>query len=299
MRTQLLLPRLFRPIGYVLAIPGFVLGYLVVYQKYEIPGFGFNMWNNSSRFFSNFENFTNELALMLVILGLLFVAFARVKKEDELTGRMRLNALYWGVLVNFIGYTIFLMASYIDSVYSTPISEWVVSKFGNDLRYTIYNFFLPLVIFIARFNYLLFKKDNEYANKELRLLPYRPFQIAGKVTSLILAVLVAINMIANGIPALEQTLYILPLALLLWAFAKEKDEDEYIRSLRLNAMQLAVYVNYGILLLCDLLVYGVDFWAVQILGLFTIPLIFQISFQYRLYRSRREDSRQSTTLSCL
>jgi hypothetical protein len=281
-----------------LAIPGFVLGYFVFYNQYEIPGFGFNQRKQGNLFQKSFENYTNELALMLVILGLVFIAFSKIKKEDELTARIRLNALYWAVLVNFMAYAVFICLALANTVIHTSAVEWVMDEFSNGLQFTVYNFFAPLLIFILRFYYLLYKNKREYEMKEVRLLPNRPFNIIGKVLSIIIIPLVIYNSIQST-KALENAFWLLPLTLFIWVYAKEKTEDEYIKTLRLDAMQIAIYANYAILLLSNLLVYGVDFLIVQVINLVTIPLIFQIRFQYLLYRLRRQDARNGLNLSCL
>src|SRR4051812_41391331 len=108
MKTQFLFPRFLRYIGYLLALPGFVLGYFVVYQKYQIAALSFEIRKQRTLLLGTTENFTNELALALVIIGLLFIAFSKTRKEDELTGKIRLNALYWAVLANFSGYAVFM-----------------------------------------------------------------------------------------------------------------------------------------------------------------------------------------------
>src|ERR1700741_1660580 len=103
MKSRFLLPHQFRLIGWILALPGLVLGYMIMYRDYEIKGFGIFV-SPPSHFFHGpiFRGLTNTLALTLVIAGLFFVAFAKEKKEDELTARMRQNALYWAVLVNYL-----------------------------------------------------------------------------------------------------------------------------------------------------------------------------------------------------
>lgn len=299
MKTKLLFPLLFRVIGYVLAIPGFILGFMVVYRRYEIPGFGMIMRKQPTFFLPAFENFTNELALTLVITGLMFIAFSRIKREDELSARLRLNALYWGVLTNFIGYAVFIIIGWANNIYHTAVVEWLMDKLSNDIQFTIINFFAPLLIFIIRFNYLLYKNNGEYELKEIKLLPNRPFNIIGKVLSGIAIVLVGFGIANTELKTLTNLFLALPVSLLVWMYSKEKNEDEYIKTMRLDAMQIAVYVNYGILLLSNFVCYGADFLMIQMLNLVTIPLIFQIRFQYLLYKLWVQDNRAGSTLSCL
>jgi len=66
------------------------------------------------------------------------------------------------------------------------------------------------------------------------------------------------------------------------SFSKEKIEDEFITQLRLSSLALAVYVNYGILLLAFLFIHGFDFFTVMVYNMFTLLLIFITIFQVKL-----------------
>lgn len=69
-------------------------------------------------------------------------------------------------------------------------------------------------------------------------------------------------------------------------FSKEKEEDEFTQSLRLSAMTWAVWINYSILLLAFLLVYGLDFLSVMVYNMFTILLFFNVRYYYQLYLAK-------------
>ena len=69
---------------------------------------------------------------------------------------------------------------------------------------------------------------------------------------------------------------------ILVGFSKEKVEDEFIMQLRLSSLALAVYINYGVLLLAFLLVHGFDFFTVMVYNMFTLLLIFILIFQVKL-----------------
>jgi hypothetical protein len=68
--------------------------------------------------------------------------------------------------------------------------------------------------------------------------------------------------------------------------SEEKEEDEYTQTLRLSAMTWAVWINYGILLLAFLLVYGLDFLSVMVYNMFTILLSFNLRYYYLLYLAK-------------
>jgi phosphoglycerol transferase MdoB-like AlkP superfamily enzyme len=74
---------------------------------------------------------------------------------------------------------------------------------------------------------------------------------------------------------------------LLVGFSKEKTEDEFISRLRLSSLLWAVLVNYILLLLCFLFIYGVSFLNVMIYNMFTVLIIFIARFNYVLYRGNK------------
>lgn len=288
MKTRFLFPYWCRYLGVLLAVPGFILGYFVVYKDYKIPGFELKLRDNGTLFLSAIENFTNELALTLVIVGLLLLAFSKVKKEDELTAKMRLNALYWAVLVNYAIYTAFIficIVGYLGRPLGLNIIEDVLTR---TIDYFIYNLFAPLLIFTLRFYYLLLRNKNEFDIKPMRYLPNKPYRFLGKWISLLIVLIAIANLIFKWSNDVSDVLWILPLSLLLWVYSKEKEEDEFIGATRLEAMQLAVYANYGILLLSNFFVFGVDFLGVQMINLVTIPFIFIVWFNYKVYRISKQ-----------
>ena len=74
---------------------------------------------------------------------------------------------------------------------------------------------------------------------------------------------------------------------LMVAFSKEKNEDEFIANLRLSSLLWSVWVNYILLLMAFLLVYGMAFLHIMIYNMFTILIIFIIRFNYLLYRGTK------------
>ena len=71
---------------------------------------------------------------------------------------------------------------------------------------------------------------------------------------------------------------------IIFAFSREKHEDEMVSSIRLHSLAWATIVNYGILLLCYLLIYGVPFLNILIGAMFSQLLVFIILFRYRMYK---------------
>lgn len=78
----------------------------------------------------------------------------------------------------------------------------------------------------------------------------------------------------------------LAMSLLMIAFAREKTEDEYIMTLRLQSLQWAVLTNAVLLLLANWILYGQLFLAVMIYNMLTVLIIFVIRFHFVLYRKK-------------
>ena len=71
---------------------------------------------------------------------------------------------------------------------------------------------------------------------------------------------------------------------IVFAFTKEKDEDEFVATIRLHSLAWATILNYSILLFCYLLIYGLPFFNVLMVAMFSQLLIFIILFRYKMYR---------------
>lgn len=74
---------------------------------------------------------------------------------------------------------------------------------------------------------------------------------------------------------------------LMLGFSKEKTEDEYIASVRLSSLLWAVYVNYALLIICFLFVYGISFLQVITFNIFTVLIIFIARFNFIIYRNKK------------
>jgi len=71
---------------------------------------------------------------------------------------------------------------------------------------------------------------------------------------------------------------------IVFAFAKEKHEDEMVQSIRLHSLAWATIANYGILLLCYLFVYGLPFLNVLMGAMFSQLIIFIVLFRIKMYQ---------------
>jgi hypothetical protein len=76
---------------------------------------------------------------------------------------------------------------------------------------------------------------------------------------------------------------------IIFAFSKEKHEDEMVAAIRLHSLAWATIVNYAILLLSYLLIFDIAFLNVLMAAMFTQLIIFIILFRFKMngfYRAR-------------
>lgn len=143
MRSIILLPRKYKTIGIVILGLSLALGILVRFWDFEID-FLTVVLKDKPGMFDDKINFTDEFALSGIILGLLFIAFAREKREDEFINRTRLESWQWAVLINYI---LLLLAT------------WAVHGFAY-IDVMMYNMLTIPIIFIVRFHYVMHKTNS-------------------------------------------------------------------------------------------------------------------------------------------
>ncbi|MEO6632565.1 MAG: hypothetical protein ABIN13_12605 [Mucilaginibacter sp.] len=83
--------------------------------------------------------------------------------------------------------------------------------------------------------------------------------------------------------------------LLFIAFSREKTEDELISRLRLDSLQWAAYVNYGIFIVCVTFIHGFDFLPVLVFNVITPLIFFIVRFQWRMYQLNRLPNQPSVS----
>ncbi|TXB61797.1 hypothetical protein [Phaeodactylibacter luteus] len=72
------------------------------------------------------------------------------------------------------------------------------------------------------------------------------------------------------------------------AFSVARQEDEFVQRIRLESLVWATYVNYGILLLAIVLVYGFPFFWVIVVNMFTLLLFFVVRFHWIMHRAQKQ-----------
>ncbi|SRR5690606_17305906 len=158
MTTNLLLSHKYKALGWCLLVPGSVLGIFLSFSDYEAFPWNakvFALFNEDilekGQFFGWVDtNLTNTLVGALFIVGALLVSFTKEKREDEFIAKIRLNALLWAVLVNYI---LLLMAFLL--VYGMGF-----------LQVMVYNMFTIPIIFLARFHYLLYQSNKTLSDDQ-------------------------------------------------------------------------------------------------------------------------------------
>lgn len=82
------------------------------------------------------------------------------------------------------------------------------------------------------------------------------------------------------------------LSLLFIAFARQKDEDEFISRIRLESLIWAVIANYVILMLATWLFYGLSYLQVMMYNMFTVLVLFVVKFHFALYKLKKSASHE-------
>lgn len=143
MKTKWLFPHSFRLLGGLIFIPSLVLGLATLYAEFEWKFLTVSFIQTD--FFGQRvnQNLTNEVAGLGLIIGLMMIAFSREKVEDEMIGQLRLEALQWSVYANYLILAISMLTVFDEDFFSVMI----------------YNMFTVLLVFIARFRWLIHRNN--------------------------------------------------------------------------------------------------------------------------------------------
>ncbi len=152
-KMKYLLSNKFKKPGWILFCIGIILGVIHSINDYEsnllttkvISLFHYDtIFSDDSAILKIVENsIVDELITIIIIIGGLLISFSKEKIEDEFILKVRLDSLVWAILINY-GILLF------------------TTIFIYDIRYfhvLVYNVFTPLLIFIIRFNYVVYKKS--------------------------------------------------------------------------------------------------------------------------------------------
>ena len=149
MNTLQLFPNRFKIIGWFIFIPSIILGLIslsgVMDFQISLPviyNSGFLSDENQGFFKTAEIDLFPNLFGLLIIMGGILVGFSKEKIEDEYISSLRLKSVFWSLIVSYS--IVFIL---------------FVTVFGSlFLTVMILIMFLPLVLYIFRFNYLLQQK---------------------------------------------------------------------------------------------------------------------------------------------
>lgn len=82
----------------------------------------------------------------------------------------------------------------------------------------------------------------------------------------------------------------LTISLLFLTFSKEKDEDECIAAIRMHSIFWSIIVNYILLILVTIFVYGLSYMIFSYFSLLSLLFIFMIKYNIELYKFRRSNN---------
>ncbi|MDR2236549.1 MAG: hypothetical protein LBE92_10515 [Chryseobacterium sp.] len=151
MNTLPLFPNRFKRIGWLIFIPSLVLGILSLTSIFNFPEItlpvfynsGFPLSNEDSGLFKNTDIaiFPNLFGVLIIIGGML-TGCSKEKVEDEYISNLRLRSVFWSLITTYALVLILFL-----------------TVFGNEFfTVMILIMFLPLVLYIFRFNYVLLKR---------------------------------------------------------------------------------------------------------------------------------------------
>ncbi len=154
----MLLSHKYKNIGWLLSIPSFIIGIYLNINNFDCLQFNTKMFvfysdevlGDSTSFGFEVVNITNTIVGFIFIAGCLLIGFSKEKVEDEYIKSLRLSSLQWSVLVNYL----LLMVAFLF-IYGVAF-----------LNVMLYNMFTVLILFIARFNYLLYRNSKSLQNEE-------------------------------------------------------------------------------------------------------------------------------------
>jgi hypothetical protein len=148
MEMKFLFPRKYRLIGWILVVPCAVIMVMTLYFDFSLPFLNYVSKSTHISLDPTFiwtvqsHNFTGDIAGVLLLTGLLMVAFSKEKIEDERTQRLRLESLLWAVYLNSVLIILAIILIYGNLFFSVMV----------------YNICSTLVFFIARFRWVMDKE---------------------------------------------------------------------------------------------------------------------------------------------
>ncbi|WP_294297239.1 hypothetical protein [uncultured Chryseobacterium sp.] len=146
-----LFPNSLKRIGWIIFIPSLIAGLILISGKLDfneitLPVFynsGFPFDGSEKGFFRTAEvDIFSNLIGCLIIIGGIMVGFSKETLEDEYISSLRLKSVFWSLAATY-SIVLILFLTVFGAVFFTVMVVII---------------FMPLILYIFRFNYLLLRK---------------------------------------------------------------------------------------------------------------------------------------------
>ena len=150
MKIRFLFPHKWKRIGWLISVPFLAFMIFCMFHDFEFPFLNYTApgtlsFDHYFLFTLTTHNFTADIGGVMTIIGLLLVAFSKEQQEDERIQKIRLESWLWAVFVNSV-----LLILAISFIYG-----------GLFLTVMAYNMCTPLILFIARFNLVMYTEKRK------------------------------------------------------------------------------------------------------------------------------------------
>lgn len=156
MDTKLLLPNLFKRIGWLLFVPCLILTILSILQvspslSFFDDGHILSRWTLvqvpeegtlAALFGETSNDLAGEILMTLTVIGFFFLAFSRERTDDEWIMKVRLESLLWAFYAHLGGFLLSVWFTYSLSFYG----------------FISWNMLTTPLIFLARFHWIVYVK---------------------------------------------------------------------------------------------------------------------------------------------
>ena len=85
----------------------------------------------------------------------------------------------------------------------------------------------------------------------------------------------------------ELLVILLTVSMLFIGFSREKDEDECIASIRMNALTWAILINSALLIVGSMLIFGLPYLTFMSVYMFSLLLLFITKYTWDIYKFRK------------
>ena len=150
MKNLKLLPNRCKKVGWLIFIPSLIWGLImIIFEinfedfKIHLPVFFNSGLFSESGFFQIAKvDWVTNLTGLLIIIGGLLVGFSNEKNEDEYINFLRLKSVFWSLMMSYLIVLILFLTIYGMAFFNVMILSM----------------YLPLVLYVFKFNYLLSRK---------------------------------------------------------------------------------------------------------------------------------------------